>query len=858
MKLVISILLCLTVLVQADKKNVSVHEKFLKFSQKYCVSCHGNNKKKGGLNLEPLEREFKNASIAQDWQDVLDVLNIGDMPPEEAKEIPSKEEMSDAIDALTLSIREARHSFADSGGRPIIRRLNRREIKNMIEELLGVHVNEESLPDDDKVNSFDTVGDSLTMSSVHIEKISNLARVSLNKLKPVAKQSSKVTRKDYKNNVEKNEEAYQKYKALIAAGKFRNSEVTEDDYKQMTPTQKGSYESHLYKYWKNRKFEGYGTGSFLFKHTKHNKVSVQFKGLPYGLYKVRLKVGISGEKSPYGESLHIKRDSSNRSHPMYQETYDYFHVKGTFQEPQIIEFTYDHRPDLPESLNFALRSDHKVELQTYQKMIGFEDKTPKHLRDHFVRKHQTDRLMKAYNPKTVVWVDWTEIEGPFYDGRVDKFQEIFFKGLTDQSDSYAKEIVERFAVKAFRGHGVQPEEIKSFMYIYDLAKNNGRDFEASVKAALSAVLTSPNFLYIQEKGTDKKSVISNLELANRLSLFLWSTMPDEQLMKLAKDGSLKDSKVLESQIRRMLLSAKSEAFFQNFVNQWLEVPRILDHKFLYAEFDKVAVEAARQEPIEFFKEIIRSNLSLDNLLDSDFLVINQPLSKLYGLKGVEGDEFRKVSLEKDSVRGGLLAMSGVLAKLSDGYQNRTIDRGAYVLRKLLDNPPADPPPNVELPKLSGKNKSSKRQILEVHKENPACASCHRKIDPIGFGMENFNAIGLWRTKEIPYNGRPPRFPVGANEIPKSSQPAVEVDSSGSLNGKAFASFLELRQLIHQNYKDQLVSSISKALINYGACRTVSFTDRPVINELIMKTKKNGYKGMDFMIDFIKSEIIMKK
>ena len=200
---------------------------------------------------------------------------------------------------------------------------------------------------------------------------------------------------------------------------------------------------------------------------------------------------------------------------------------------------------------------------------------------------------------------------------------------------------------------------------------------------------------------------------------------------------LKKPDILESQIRRMLLSSKADKFFNNFTNQWLELPKILDHKFLYAEFDKVAVEAARREPIEFFKEIVRSNLSLENLLDSDFLVINQPLAKLYGIKGVNGDAFRKVSISKDSIRGGLLAMSGVLAKLSDGYQNRTIDRGAYVLRKLLDNPPADPPPNVELPKLSNKNKSSKRQILEVHKQNPACASCHRKIDPIGFGMENF-------------------------------------------------------------------------------------------------------------------------
>ena len=213
-------ILCLAFTGQAERKNIKVHQQFLDFSKKYCVSCHGNEKKKGDLNLETLESEFKNSSIAQDWQDILDVLNVGDMPPEEAKKVPSKEEMSEAIDALTLSIRDARNSFADSGGRPIIRRLNRREIKNMMEELLGVHVDKERLPDDDKVNSFDTIGGSLTMSSIHIEKISQLADVSLSKLKPVEKKAAKVTKQDFKNNVKKNEEGFQKYKKLIDAGKL--------------------------------------------------------------------------------------------------------------------------------------------------------------------------------------------------------------------------------------------------------------------------------------------------------------------------------------------------------------------------------------------------------------------------------------------------------------------------------------------------------------------------------------------------------------------------------------------------------------------------------------------------------------
>lgn len=858
MKIFLLILICISNVTLVAQKKVSVSEKFLAFSKKYCISCHGPDKVKGDLRLDTLDKEFKNASISQDWQDVLDVLNIGEMPPEEAKLVPSKEEMSDAIDSLTLSIRDARHSFADSGGRPIIRRLNRREIKNMMEELLGVHVNEERLPDDDKVDGFDTVGGSLTMSSILIEKTSSLAEEALSKLKPIDHKPSKVSRQDLKNNVEKNEEEYQKYKKLVDAGKFRNSEVTEDQYIQMSPSQKNSYESSLYRYWVNKKFEGFGTGKLLLKHSKNSSAVVRFKGLPYGKYKVRLQVGVSGEQNPFGEVLHAKWESSNRSHPMYKESYSYFHIDNPVNKPKVIEFVHEHRPDLPESINFHIRSDDKMEKMTFQKMIGFEDKTPEKQRDHFVRKHQIDRLMNGYNPTSAVWVDWTEIEGPFYDDHKDRFKEIFFKGLGDKSPEYAEQIISKFAQKAFRGHGVNSEEMKSFMYIYHLSRKNGRNFEASVKSSLAAVLTSPNFLYFQEKGSAKKAIVSDMEFANRLSLFLWSGMPDDELRKLASDGVLKQQSILDTQIRRMLHSPKADAFFDNFVNQWLELPKILNHKFMYAEFDQVAIDAARREPIEFFKELVRSNRGIDNLLDSDFLMLNQPLAKLYGIKGIRGKAFRNIAINKASVRGGLLGMSGVLAKLSDGYQNRTIDRGAWVLRKLLDNPPADPPPNVELPRIDKKNKSSKRQILEVHKENPACASCHRKIDPIGFGMENFNAIGLWRTEEIPFSGKVPRFPVGVNEIQKGAPAAIKVNSSGTIAGKEFKSFLELRELLHKNYKTQLISSLTKSMIKYGACRTVSFTDRTVIEQIVKESTANKYKAMDFMITFIKSDLFKKK
>jgi hypothetical protein len=333
-------------------------------------------------------------------------------------------------------------------------------------------------------------------------------------------------------------------------------------------------------------------------------------------------------------------------------------------------------------------------------------------------------------------------------------------------------------------------------------------------------------------------------------------MPDERLLALAKKGQLLKRSVLTKEIQRMLLSKKSDVFFESFTTQWLELDRILNPQFVYAEFDDVAIASAKREPIEFFKEIIRSNLGLDSLIDSDFVVINSALAKLYDIRGVDGMAFRKVALPKKSVRGGLLAQAGILAQLSDGHRNLTIERGAFVLRKLVDNPPASPPPNVPL--LVFKGKHSTRDILEKHKEAPACASCHRKIDPLGFGLENFNAIGMWRDKEVPNSGKKINAKKKILAKVKANSKSLPIDAEGVLDGHEFANFLEMRQVLAANYKKNIVSALTKALIHYGVGRTESFTDRTVIEKIIKQSEANQFKGMDFMVAFIESSLFLKK
>jgi hypothetical protein len=450
------------------------------------------------------------------------------------------------------------------------------------------------------------------------------------------------------------------------------------------------------------------------------------------------------------------------------------------------------------------------------------------------------RTRQIEDPKQrdpVLWIDWIEWEGPL--GGADsqnRIPPVLSSGETDP-----RAVLERFAARAFRGKTPSAAYLDKLTALHQARIAAGEPFDLAIREPLSAILASPGFLYIQEigikdrgKGDDPSHSpvpipLSQPELASRLSYFLWSAPPDETL--LAADLTKPD--VLAREVDRLIASPKADEFVSGFVHQWLHLDRLDFFQFdtkQFRDFDESAKAAARREVYETFAHLLRSGGSLSRLLKSDEVHVNGLLATYYGIDGVSGDEFRPVKVPSGSPRGGLLGMAAVLAMGSNGERTSPVERGAWVLRYLLHNPPPPAPPNVpQLDRLDGKPVSPRDRLL-AHQEEPQCLQCHRKIDPIGFGLENFNAAGKWR--EVDYD------PKTKKEWP--------IDPAGAFhNGPDFKSYFELRDLVVAR-SDDFARGFTEALIEYGLGRPYGFTDDTLASGIVARAEEEDYSVRAFI------------
>ncbi|MSU59216.1 MAG: DUF1592 domain-containing protein [Pedosphaera sp.] len=398
----------------------------------------------------------------------------------------------------------------------------------------------------------------------------------------------------------------------------------------------------------------------------------------------------------------------------------------------------------------------------------------------------------------------------------------YFAGSAGRHEAQARTILGQFTFRAWR-RPVEVAELDRLMGLFKLARHQGETFEASVKLAMKAALVSPHFLFrgeIQSQPNQRDSVhpVNEFALATRISYFLWSSTPDDELLDLAKRGRLR--KNLPAQVKRMLADARARALVENFAGQWLETRRLSTlqpDKKLFPDYD-AALSAAMQRETEMFCEsIVRENRSVLDFLSADYSFVNARLARHYGLAGVEGDEFRKVSL-KGTPRRGVLTHASVLTLTSNPTRTSPVKRGKWVLENLLGTPPPPPPPDV--PALDDKGRKltgTLREQMVQHRENPACASCHARMDPIGFSLENFNAIGAWREKDGD----------GA------------VDASGTLvSGESFRGAAELSRLLAQNKRDNFLRCLSEKMLTFALGRGLEYYDR-VATDRIVKQLKSG-------------------
>ncbi|MEK0445826.1 MAG: hypothetical protein RLZZ399_1147 [Verrucomicrobiota bacterium] len=494
-------------------------------------------------------------------------------------------------------------------------------------------------------------------------------------------------------------------------------------------------------------------------------------------------------------------------------------VTGTVAHPEILEIPIQVLATAPLALSIRERQP-----AVYDAASAF----------YFEQKRKN-----GYGPDPAIWIDYVELVGPLAnpDTSLRPLIDPQTAGLPEPER--ARAALAQFTQRAFRGHTPDPSFLEKLQALYESRRNAGDPFELALRKPLSVVLASPGFLYLSEPGEEKKPRdLSTVELASRLSYFLWSAPPDAALLA----AHLADPAERVRQVHRLIASPKADEFVRGFVHQWLGMERLDFFQFdtkQFRDFDESTKAAARREVYETFAHLLREKGSLTRLLKSDEIYVNGMLATYYGVEGVSGDVFQKVRLPDGSPRGGLLGMAAILAMGSNGERTSPVERGAWVLRKLLHAPPPPAPPNVPQINRLEKQLLTTRQRLGAHQEEPQCLQCHRKIDPIGFGLENFNAAGKWRTDET----------YEKKGVGKKTWP---IDASGQFhNGPAFRDYFELRDHIAAR-PEPFARGFSEALIEYALGRPYGFTDAPLADSIVTKAEQAGYALSEFLVALVTS------
>lgn len=474
-------------------------------------------------------------------------------------------------------------------------------------------------------------------------------------------------------------------------------------------------------------------------------------------------------------------------------------------------------------------------------------------------------------------LQWVEVEGPildqwpprslknlFGDVPVEKIEDpkrardkrVAYELLPGDPKQTGKEVVERFAERAFR-RPLDDGEADRFVKLAMDELDQGVPFVEAMQVAFRAILTAPQFLLFEEA----PGPLDDYALVSRLSYFLWSTLPDEELLKKAAEGKLSNPEVLRGQVERMLGNEKARAFVQNFTGQWLDLRNIdattPDMK-LYPEADELLQVSMVQETEAFFAELLNRDLPVSNVIHSDFAMLNSRLAAHYGIEGVDGENLRKVSLPPDSPRGGVLTQASVLKVTANGTTTSPVLRGAWVMKKLLGLQPSPPPPGIGSIEPDTRGATTVREQLDKHRNSESCAGCHSRMDPPGFALECFDVIGGFRER---YRSQDKGDTVTVKNTRNRRQYVklgLPVDASGQLaDGRSFDGIQEFKKLLLTE-QDQVLTALAGKILTYATGAGVSFADRDSVSAIVTKTKQGGGGLRTLIHEVVQSPVFQTK
>ncbi len=410
----------------------------------------------------------------------------------------------------------------------------------------------------------------------------------------------------------------------------------------------------------------------------------------------------------------------------------------------------------------------------------------------------------------------------------------------------------RYCGASWRGLFAVPppndEELSRYLSLVKGRLAAGRPFEASLRAGLAAVLCSPNFLYLREDLGEAKNEISDDELASRMSYFLWSSMPDDELIECARRKTLHKPEVLHAQVERMLKDPRRNRFISDFTGQWLRLRQIdatMPDPKVYSEFDDFLKFSMVEESQSFFRTLLDEDLSIRNFLDSDFAMLNRRLARHYGIEGVKGVQIKKVSLPKDSVRGGVLTQGAVLKVTANGTTTSPVLRGVWVLENVLGQTVPPPPPNIPGLEPDTRGATTIREQLAKHRDDASCNVCHQHIDPPGFALESFDPAGKYRKQYLRFHVEPQNADKGWGKVVT----AGNVDPSGQLStGEKFADVREFKRLMVQN-EERFARCLTEKLMTFALGRELGFSDRDNVDGVLKKSAAKG-RGLRTLVHAI--------
>jgi mono/diheme cytochrome c family protein len=817
------------------KANVAVFQAAVgPLLKKNCIACHGPEKAKGRLRIDQLNPDLLHGPDAERWREVFNALSKSEMPPEDEPDYAlTAADRGRVVDWLSAELNAASIVRRSSQEHSSFRRLTNYEYNYALQDILGLPfpLADKLPPETTSPDGFNNNSELLQMSAMQFDTYRELGLKALKRATVSGERPPPVT---YLISMQE-ELAKAADKAAKAAAAKEAKAATQEAKTpaQKKPSKKSNNQQQLLHRETGERIdftEGEAqprTDAAVGQTPPASPVVLELprgrelkldldRFLPdEGTLRVRIRAGRSSMNPDEYASLRLifsAHTSNNANFSQVVSAHD-IPVTAPASSPQFVVF------DIP--LGDIQRNPFRQLTTTFPR------------RNEFLHIQNVSNASKGEEALRVV-IDHIEISAPFYQQWPPQTHTAIFFASTHTADeqTYGREVLTRFLKRVWR-RPVVAAEVDPFMALFAKYRPGFPTFEDAMVEVLATALSTPEFLYLTQRATPTQTKspaqISALELASRLAVFLWSSIPDDELLRLVDQGKLRTPEVLTAQVQRMLADPRAQRFSQHFVEQWLGLERMSSVTHVT---DSALKAAMQEEPRAFFEEVLHQNRSIMDFLHSDYAVVNERLANLYRIPKVYGPQFRKVPVTPQTNRGGLLTSAVIMTMNSDGKDSHPLKRGVWLMKRILDDPPPPPPPNVPQVDLTNPAilKMTVKERIADHRSKPACISCHSKIDPWGIAFENFDALGAYRTRI-------------------QDQP---VDATSELfNHQTLAGIDGLKRYLLAERQDQFARAMVHKLMTYALGRPLTFSDSADLDRLTAQLRRSG-DGLGDLIQLIVS------